>query len=108
MIEHSSRERSVAAADRPGKGGRLAITKPILAAITCKNPDSIKQLNIDTFLELEFMGFLRMSECTYTAAQIKCKAFQSKQLTHLDITFFPSHKVLRLKNSKTDINLASK
>ena len=86
------------------KAQRLPITKPILAAITSKDPSSIEHLNIDTAFKLAFAGFLRMGEYTYTAAQAKCKAFQSKQLTRSDVSFFPSHAVLRLKDSKTNVN----
>ena len=86
------------------KAQRLPITKPILTAITSESPDTIEKLNIDTAFKLAFAGFLRMGEYTYTATQAKRKAFQAKQLTRSDVAFFHSHAVLRLKDSKTDVN----
>ena len=86
------------------KAKRMPITKPILSAITTRNSGSVEQLNVDTAFKLAFAAFLRMGEYTYTTAELRNKAFRSKQLTRSDITFYPSHAVLRLKDSKMDIN----
>lgn len=88
------------------KKERLPITKDILQKITSVSLISIDELNIDTIFKIAWAGFLQMNEFTYTSAEAQASTFTNTKLTRSDVTFSDrdQHEILRLKQSKTNIN----
>lgn len=88
------------------KAKRLPITKEILEFITVTPLVSVEDLNIDTAFKMAWAGFLRLGEITYTAADLRKSSFPMTHVTRLDDAFteYDQYAVLRLKNSKTDLD----
>ncbi len=86
------------------KWNRLQITKYILEKITEDEPLSVTDLNVDIVFKVAWVGFIRMGELTYTAAEAKKATFAETGITRSDISFAEGDKyaILRLKQSKTD------
>ncbi len=89
----------------PGKKrNRLPITKEILEKITEEELLSITDLNVDTAFKIAWIGFMRMAELTYTAAEAKKATFAVTDLMRSDISFaeVDQYAIFRLNQSKTD------
>ncbi len=82
----------------------LPITKDILVKITEEGPCMVTDLNIDAESHEALIGFMRMTELTYTAADAKKAMFSKTDLarSHISVAEGAQYVVSRLKQSKTD------
>lgn len=87
------------------KSKRLPVIKDILKKITLSPKTLIEDYNIDAAFKIAWEGFLRLSEITYTSAELRKATFVDTHATKSDIYFAEDdqYAVLRLKRSKTDI-----
>jgi hypothetical protein len=85
------------------KKEKLPITRDILAKIVTGGR-SKQDINVDAAFTVAFAGFLRMGEISYTAAELRSKAFIHTKATRGDVSIAKdqSSMVLHLKRSKTD------
>ncbi len=65
----------------------LPVTKNILEKNTKEEPLTVTDLNVDIEFKVEWAGFVRLREITYTEAEAKKSIFAETKLTRSDISF---------------------